>query len=170
MRTSLVDGARTWGSFDVQSDRFGVTRYRLTVYPPGISAAQRRRLRVWRGWPIWGSALWLLAELILTQVLDPWTALAMSTATVLCAGALAWWWADGLGAQVHTKAASVLHGHPDAQSRTIAAELTTLAEAMAVTDTCLAGGDITAVDHELMWWRVYQRLAPERSQSEVRRA
>ena len=170
MRTSLIDGACTWGSFDVQSDRFGVTRYRLTVYPPGINTTQRRRLRVWRGWPMWGFALWLLAELILTQVLDPWTALAMSTATVLGAGALAWWRADGLGAHVRTRAVSVLNGHQDAQSRAVAEEITTLAEAMAVTDTCLAGGDITAVDHELMWWRVYQRLAPERFQSEVRRA
>ena len=175
MRTSLVDGARTWGSFDVQSDRFGVTRYRLTVYPPGISAAQRRRLRVWRGWPIWGAALWLLAELILTQMVDPWPALAISTVTVLGAGAAAWWRAGGLGAQVRIRAVSVLRGYDDAQSRAAADEISTFAQALAVADICLASGVITAVDHEVMWWRVYGRLAPKRvtdapRQSDVRRA
>ncbi|MET0899743.1 MAG: DUF6611 family protein [Mycobacterium sp.] len=166
----LVDGQRRWGSIDVQPDRFGVTRYRLTVYPPGLDVAQRRRLRLWRGWPIWGAALWLLAEIALTQVVDPWPALAMSTATALSAGAAAWGLAGELRAQVHTSSVAVLRGYDDAHSCAVAGEINTLARAMVVADSCLASGDITAVDHEVMWWRVYHQLAPDRRQSDVRRA
>ena len=45
----LIDGDRPWGSIDIKPDRFGVTRYRLVVYPPGISESERRRVRVARG-------------------------------------------------------------------------------------------------------------------------
>jgi hypothetical protein len=39
----LLDGDQPWGSIDIRPDRFGVTRYRLVVYPPGISESERRR-------------------------------------------------------------------------------------------------------------------------------
>ena len=65
----LLDGENRWGFARVQVDRFGVTRYRLVVYPPGISDIERRRLRVWRGSPIWGTALWVMAEIYLQQAI-----------------------------------------------------------------------------------------------------
>jgi hypothetical protein len=156
----LMDGERPWGSFEVQADRFGVTRYRLTVYPPGIDAVQRRHIRVWRAWPVWGAALWLLAEIVLTDTLDPWHALGVSIAVALGTGAAAWRLAAPMSAQVRTWAVAVLRSHDDPDSHVVARELSTFAEAMAVADTCLARGDISTVDHELMWWRVYRRLDP----------
>ncbi len=51
----LLDGDRSWGSIDIRPDRFGVTRYRLVVYPPGISESERRWVRVARGWPLMGA-------------------------------------------------------------------------------------------------------------------
>ena len=51
----LLDGERPWGSLVVQPDRFGVTRYRLVVFPPGISEPERRWVRLARGWPMWGA-------------------------------------------------------------------------------------------------------------------
>ena len=67
----LVDGAFPWGSFIVCLDRMGVTRYRLVIYPPGINEAERRRLRVWRGWPMWGALLWIASYSILTGLIEP---------------------------------------------------------------------------------------------------
>ena len=78
----LLDGENRWGFVCIQIDRFGVTRYRLVVYPPGISDVQRRRLRLWRGAPIWGAALWVLSEIFLQQLIGSWTALAFSTGVV----------------------------------------------------------------------------------------
>jgi len=45
----VIDGDRPWGSIDIRPDRFGVTRYRLVVYPPGITESERRLVRVARG-------------------------------------------------------------------------------------------------------------------------
>ncbi|HEX2402769.1 MAG TPA: DUF6611 family protein, partial [Mycobacterium sp.] len=42
----LLDGDRAWGSLEIRPDRFGVTRYRLVVFPPGIDDAERRRVRM----------------------------------------------------------------------------------------------------------------------------
>src|SRR4051812_16204261 len=79
----LLDGENRWGYVRLQIDRFGVTRYRLVVYPPGISDVQRRRLRLWRGAAIWAAALWLLSEIFLQELVGAWTALAISTGGAL---------------------------------------------------------------------------------------
>ena len=64
----------------------GVTRYRLVIYPPGISETERRRLRVWRGWPMWGALLWIVSYVILTELIGARPALLVSTATYLGGG------------------------------------------------------------------------------------
>jgi uncharacterized protein DUF6611 len=48
--------------------RHGVRRYRLVIYPPGISTAQRLLARLWRGWPISGAALMLLVVMLFGDV------------------------------------------------------------------------------------------------------
>ena len=82
----LLDGERPWGSLDVHPDRFGMTRYRLVVFPPGISEPERRWVRLARGWPMWGALVWVACEVFLTQVTGPWTALALSTSAFICLG------------------------------------------------------------------------------------
>lgn len=149
-----------WGALDVQSDRFGMTRYRLTVYPPGITALQRRRLRLWRGFPVWGAAAWMVAEIVLTQFLSPWQALAMSTGIVLSAGAASCFQAGPERSLVRTRTVALLRGHHDDRAQAVAAEITTLAHALTVADSHLKRGEISMVDHEVMWWRVYERLTP----------
>src|SRR6185436_9223302 len=84
-----LDGDRRWGSIDIRPDRFGVTRYRLVVFPPGISDSERRRLRVARGWPLWGALVWVFCEIWLSHVTSPWPALAASTAIYLALGLVA---------------------------------------------------------------------------------
>ena len=67
----LLDGAHPWGSFDATVGRYGVRRYRLIIYPPGTSAADRQLARLWRGWPVSGAALGLLAVMLLGNVAAP---------------------------------------------------------------------------------------------------
>jgi hypothetical protein len=61
----LLDGAHPWGSFDATVGRYGLRRYRLVIFPPGISTTDRRLLRLWRGWPVGGGMLALLAMMLL---------------------------------------------------------------------------------------------------------
>ena len=133
------------------------------MYPPGLSQSERRRLRVWRGWPMWGAVLWVLSEVVMMQVTGPWHALAISTATLLGTGAVARYLAGPTPAQVRMLAAALLRGHHDPRSRALANEVSSLAHTMADADNRVARGDMTAVDYEMTWWRVYQQLAPKRS-------
>src|SRR6478609_3465446 len=85
----VLDGDRRWGSIDIRPDRFGVTRYRLVVFPPGITDAERRRVRVARGWLLWGALVWVFCEILLNQMTGPWTALVASTGIYLGLGLVA---------------------------------------------------------------------------------
>src|SRR6476659_5562080 len=82
----LLDGDRVWGAIEIRPDRFGVTRYRLVVFPPGISESERRRVRVARGWVLWGALVWVFCEISLSHTTGPWTALAISAAIYLGLG------------------------------------------------------------------------------------
>jgi len=48
---TVIDGAHPWGSIHSSVDRRGTTSFVLVVFPPGLSAAGRRRVRLWRAWP-----------------------------------------------------------------------------------------------------------------------
>lgn len=159
----LIDGDQPWGSLQVVSDRFGVTSFRLIVYPPGLSRPQGRRLRLWRGWPTWGAALWLFSVITLNQATGPWQALAIATAAYLGAGTVARHLAGETPPQVRILAATLLSGHHDPRAHAIASEISSLAHSMADADERLARGEMTAIDYELAWWRVYRQLAPKYS-------
>src|ERR1700758_1957946 len=83
----LLDGAHPWGSFDATVGRYGIRRYRLTVYPPGSTAADRRWARLWRGWPITGAALAILAFMLFGNVVArPTTVLEYAVAAYVGIG------------------------------------------------------------------------------------
>ncbi len=154
----LLDGERPWGSIDVLPDRFGTTRYRLVVFPPGISEPERRRVRAARGWMLWAALVWVVCEAWLTGVTGPWAALALSAAAFAGVGVIATAFAGALRMQVRTMAVTVTVGYycPEAAARRdrLEALATTLIEA----DERLARGQISAADHELTWWRVYNAI------------
>ncbi|WP_371328025.1 DUF6611 family protein, partial [Mycobacterium sp. 1423905.2] len=64
-RSRLLDGAHPWGSFDASVSRYGVRHYRLTIFSPRSTAAQRRWARLWRHCPIAGAALMLIVVMLL---------------------------------------------------------------------------------------------------------
>src|SRR5689334_13900125 len=107
----LLDGDRRWGSIDVRPDRFGVTRYHLVVFPPGISDSERRRVRVARGWPLWGALVWVCCEIWFSQLTGPWAALAASTTIYLGLGLVATTMAGETRKQVRTIGTMVVAGH-----------------------------------------------------------
>lgn len=156
----LLDGDRPWGSLDIRPDRFGVTRYRLVVYPPGISEPERRRVRVARGWPLWGAFVWVTCEIFLTNMTAPWTAFAISTAACLGLGLWAFANAGPPRARVRTIAAMVMAGHHDPVSGAARGRLEELAATLLAADERLAAGEISAIQHEMVWWQVYDQMSP----------
>jgi hypothetical protein len=154
----MVDGERPWGSIDIRPDRFGVTRYRLVVYPPGISDAERRRVRLARGWPLWGALVWVACEMWLSQTTGPWTALTISSAVYVGSGIVTVAMAGDQRARVRTMAAMVMAGHRDPMSEAARDKLETLAAALVDADERRAAGHLSAAEHELQWWRVYDQM------------
>jgi hypothetical protein len=155
-----LDGDRPWGSIDIRPDRFGVTRYRLVVYPPGISETERRWARAARGWPLWGALVWITCEIFLTNVTGPWTAFALSTAALLGSGVAAVVMAGEPRTRVRTIGAMVMAGHHDPISVAARDRLEALAGTLMEADELLAAGAISATAHEMTWWRVYEQMAP----------
>ncbi|MGE2713116.1 DUF6611 family protein [Mycolicibacterium litorale] len=155
----MVDGEAPWGAFDVWPDRFGTTRFRLTVYPPGIGTRERRILRAWRGWPAWGGLLWAVGVIVMVAVLTPWVALSVSTAAFLGTGVAAFVLAGDSRRGVRTSIATVTTGvyHPAAHRE--ARQLQDLAHRLAAADAARREGTLTPVAFEATWWEVYNALS-----------
>jgi hypothetical protein len=158
--SQLLDGENRWGFARVQIDRFGVTRYRLVVYPPGISDTDRRRLRIWRGSPIWGAALWIVMEIFLQQVTGTWNALAVSSATVVTLVAVALVRIGDTRTMVRTVGVVTMPGHIDAGTIAARDKLKALASVLLDADERVAAERISPIEHEALWWQVYDQLAP----------
>lgn len=155
----LLDGDRVWGSIDVRPGRFGIVHYRLVVFPPGLSTSDRRWIRAARGWPLWGMLLWLQCEAWLSPMLfTPWTALAVSTAVPLVAGVVIVTMAGEARRQVHTIVAITMAGYDEPLSLAARDRLATAAARLIDADERLARHEISVVDHELIWWQVYDRI------------
>lgn len=160
----VLDGDHVWGSIGVWSSRYGVSRYRLVVFPPGISGAQRRLLRLWRAWLTWGALLWLTSEICLGGILTPWTVLGFSTIVYLSAGAVTLALAGDLRSQVRTLSVVVVDRRPD-RSAAMYAEWETLVGLLTDADDLREQGRLSAIDHDAEWRRVYDRLGPGRPHS-----
>lgn len=156
----LLDGECAWGSLDVQPNRFGITRYRLVVFPPGISESERRRVRAARGWPLWGALVWLVCEIWLRYLTGPLAALALSTGAYVAAGLVATALAGAQRRRVRTMAASVSTILRDPEAEAARDKLGRLALTLTDADDRLEQGQISVADHELSWWRVYDQMGP----------
>lgn len=165
----LLDGENRWGFVRIQIDRFGVTRYRLVVYPPGISDVQRRRLRVWRGAAIWGAALWVVSEIFLQQLVGPWTALAVSTGGVLALAAVAMAKAGETRTMVRGMGAVTMPGLTDVATLRSRDELLVMAATLTAADERVDEERMSPLDHEALWWQVYEKLAPAAAVASVRK-
>ena len=155
----LLDGPHPWGSFEATVGRYGVRRYRLIVYPPGISAADRRLARLWRGWPISGATLMLLVVMLFgNAAASPETVLTVAVASYVSVGVLLFLRAGPLCVPVRSmsillmpKTADVLEQGRYTQSRTLVDMLTRA-------DRMLASCAVSPIEHEAIWREAYDRV------------
>jgi hypothetical protein len=154
----VADGEHGWGSIDVGRSSHGFRNYRLVVFPPGISQAERRCVRLWRAWPTWGALLWLMVMICSGSVLGPWAALAISATAYLAAGAILRARAGKVCSQVRALRVAQIQGHADARWTAQYELLEMLVGVLGRADARRAQGQLSIVDHEMVWWNVYDRL------------
>jgi len=154
----LLDGGHTWGSLQVSPTRYGITRYRLVVFPPGISADDRMLLRIWRAWPTWGMATFLILEILLVPALGAVAALWISATVFLGVGAVVMAMTAATRGGVRTMTAVRRAGVHDPLAAEQFVEFYGLAHALIEADGRLTAGEIQPVEHELLVWRVYDRM------------
>lgn len=154
----LLDGERTWGSLEISDARYGTARYRLVVYPPGLHRDERIPLRLWRAFPIWGLAVWLVMQVFLMAAVSTGTALAVSTGTVLAAGAVVLAMAGPARGAVRTLTVLRMVGIHDPEILARHLEFRVLAERLVRADALRAAGEMSTVEHEAEVWRVYEAI------------
>ena len=87
--------------------------YRLVFYPPGTSTADRRLVRLWRGWLVGGALLVFLAVMLLgNTVSSPNAVLAVAVGAYVCIGALLF-----MPGRTRPRASQVHVSHPHAWNR-----------------------------------------------------
>jgi uncharacterized protein DUF6611 len=155
----LLDGGHTWGSLEVSPTRYGITRYRLVVFPPGISSDDRMLLRIRRAWPTWGMAVFLILEILLVPAIGAVAALWISATVFLGAGAVVMAMTAAHRGDVRTVTAIRRAGVHDPLSAEQFLQFYALAHDLAEADGRLAADEIEPVEHELLVWRVYDRMA-----------
>jgi hypothetical protein len=155
----LLDGAYPWGSFDATIGRYGARGYRLIIYPPGASTADRQYARLSRGWPITGAVLVLLAVMLLGNVAaSPDTVLALGVAAYVSIGALLFLRAGPACVQVRSMSVILMPGAADARERRRYIEWQILVRMLTRADHLLRTGAISLVEHEATWWEACDRL------------
>jgi hypothetical protein len=158
----MLDGQRDWGSVEVSPTRYGVTKYRLVLYPPGIDPTERRLLRAWRAWPTWGALIWLAAQIVLGAFVTPGTAFVVSIVAYLGAGIMLYTRVAELRTQVRTlnvvRIAGYADQHADQHAEEAFVKLKQLVTALCRADDERAVGRLSPTAHEAAWWQVYDEL------------
>jgi hypothetical protein len=156
----LLDGAHIWGSFDAMVGRYGLRRYRLIVFPPGISAADRRLLRLWRGWPLGGGVLAMLTVMLVGQAFaSSETTLAVVVGIYMGITAVLFATTAGVRGGVRTITIISLPETLDATGRQRIADWEALVDLLTRADRLLGMGEISRAQHESLWWHAYDRMA-----------
>jgi hypothetical protein len=110
-----------------------------------------------------GALLWIASYVILTGLIEPRTALVMSTGAVVGTGVVAFMWAGDVRARVRVMRATVMFGYPDPLSQDARRKLRALADTLIEADRRRQLGLLSPVEYEMTWWRVYDQIAPDHS-------
>ncbi|MGZ4585582.1 MAG: DUF6611 family protein [Mycobacterium sp.] len=155
----LLDGAHPWGSYEATVSRYGVRRYRLTIYPPGISTADRRLARLWRGWSISGAALVLLAVMLLgNAAASPDTVLIVAVVAYVSIGVLLFLRAGPHRVRARSMSIILMPNTADVQEQRRYTQWRTLVDMLTNADRMLTTRAISPVEHEATWWEAYDRV------------
>ena len=156
----LLLGPAPWGSVSVRRDRSGVASYRLVVYPPGSTDAERGRIRIWRGWSVWGTTLWAIAGILLESVVGTTLAFVGASVVALSAGLAAYHAANPCAARVRTIGVVLPAGSLNMGRRAAGDQLLRLSESLAFADELRAAGRLSPLDYEVVWSSAYHRMRP----------
>jgi hypothetical protein len=162
----LLDGKHRWGGVEIGLPKQGFRWYRLTVYPPGTTNDDRRRLRLARSWPTWGAVMFVASLVCLGAALGPWMGLVASAALWLAAGAWVLSRTGDLSARVRTFGVILINRHHDPRTAARFALMETVVEALTHADLLLEQNKISVTHHELIWGLAYDRLAPDHPDSD----
>lgn len=155
----LWEGSQRWGSCEDSYLRHGIRRVRFTVYPPGASAADRRRIRVWHGWTMWSAAAWLLGSVLLQSYgVSAVVALVVPIVAAAAAALVCRRYVGLLRHQVKTVVVLTMAGCTQQTVVDRRDEVVAMATTMIVADRAMKGGVIDAVEHELVWQRIYDEI------------
>jgi hypothetical protein len=159
---SLLDrltGGSRWGRFDVWPTRYGFTHYRLVVLPPGATGSDRVLLELWRSAAVIaalaGLALFVAADLAGLRTGPSSVAGLLAGGAVASALALV---TRRLRPQVRTCAGGIDDAGGRARS---VGEMTAIEQwsiLLLAADRALQAGEVTAVQHELIWTRAWRAL------------
>jgi len=155
-----LEGSQHWGRIDVVgAGRSGSCRTRVTVYPPGTTAGERRAMRFYRAWPVAGAVLSMFLLLALNTL--P-TALAVVAVVGLYAAVFG-------AASARTRRLRSESRHVEILTVPIGGNVETVGDVRffnAVTDqlrcidTLSERGQLTAVGYEVRWAEVYASMPP----------
>jgi hypothetical protein len=156
----LIAGPTVWGRLDAQPSRYGFTRYRLTVLPPGASIAERAWLAVWRSCPVLAAVLGSGLDLVvLAAGADGVVAAAAGGALAVVVPALVAVRTRRLRPLVRSRTGGVDDcaglPRPVGDMAAIDRWWPVLVDA----DRALERGGLTPVEHELVWTAAWQDLA-----------
>ena len=159
--TRLLEGRYLWGDFrSGPPGRTGWRNYRLTVYPPGTNAAERRSLQFWYSWPLVGALLSIVTVVVAggevrPELLIPAVAFGY-LAGILVGGVLT----RGIRGAVRRLYVAQF---PENGRITTLGDVATLGRAVSALtelDERLSAGEVTMLEYENQWWSVYDSLEP----------
>jgi hypothetical protein len=159
--TRLLEGRYLWGDFrSGPPSRTGWLDYRLTVYPPGTNAAERRALQFWYSWPLVGALLSFLTFAAAGGKVRP-EILVPTVAACYVAGILIGW-VHTRGIRAGVRRLYVAQFPDDGTLTTLgeAASLSAAVRTLTELDARLSAGELTMPEYESGWWSVYESLEP----------
>ena len=129
--------------------RYGVRRYRLIIYPAGTTTAERRLARLWRGWPVGGAVLGLLAVMLLGDVVSsPIAVSAVALVAYVGVGALLFMLAGPARVQVRSMSVVLMPEAADPHELRRYNEWQALVQMLIRADHMLVTGAISSGEHE----------------------
>jgi len=154
-----LEGRYRWGDFRVGTPgRTGWVTYRLSVYPPGTNASERRALQFWYSWPLLGALLCLASFAVLGDWIRP-VALVPVAGVVYVGGVVVGWAVTRrLRPGVIRLNVAQFPDNGDIQTLGDLATLSTAVTALRSMDERRLADRLSELDYEREWWAVYRAL------------
>jgi len=163
----VLEGSH-WGAIATVDAGRGTSRSRVTVYPPGTAAGERRAMRFLRAWPVVGAVL----GMFLLLALNAWP-LPLAMMTVL--GMYAAGFAAALSVTKRVRDGShhveVVSVYAGGHTETVGdiGFYNAVTDQLRCIDTLSARGELTPVGYEARWAAVYASIPEPETPDTARR-